>query len=434
MQFEKSLYSILLSSIKRHFSSIGLYLLASLIPMALNILINPFVAISMSPIDFSIVGFYSSFSSLVAPLVSFYAFGYYAKRFYEVEDDNARRLLKATIFKGLIFFSFFLSLFSLFGVFIYMNWFNRESTIPFYPIALFSVLTIPLSGIYTLELVDLKMGKNANSFFKYSIVFGFLTTSLTFLLVIVFKFGALGKQLSSFLASGCLFIFILKKQKVLLRQNFDWVEFKRMLNFVWPLIIGAMLHFFTKGYDIIFLERLNNSTELGYYVVATQIVGYIGIFQTSINNTFQPDVYKAIIEKNFKSAFKYIILTLFLLFLIILIFYFLCPFLIKILTAGKYVESTVYAKVLSISQLTMAIYFVTTEIFIIYGLTKLSLISKFIGIILTILMFYYFITKWHYLGAAWGVVVAFLVLSFINIFILGLRRLPLVKYFNDLKS
>lgn len=78
-------------------------MLASIIPMFIHLVTNPLIALNMTPVDYAIVGYFTSFNSLLTPLITFYAFAYYTKRYFELAD-NERLVLKATIFKSLIFF------------------------------------------------------------------------------------------------------------------------------------------------------------------------------------------------------------------------------------------------------------------------------------------------------------------------------------------
>ncbi len=215
-----------------------------------------------------------------------------------------------------------------------------------------------------------------------------------------------------------LFVFFIYQDLDLIKKKFDWKIFKSMLQFVWPLIIGAMLNFFTIGYDKIYLERLGNSNELGYYVVGAQIVGYIGVFRMAISNTFQPDIYKAIVNKNWKNASKYIAVVLTSNIVVVLGFIILAPYIIDLLTAGRYTYSTKYARILAYSQLTAAMYFIVSEISIVLGYTGIVLINKIIGVIFTIALYSYFISKWQFVGAAWGQVASYIVLTVVSIIVL----------------
>lgn len=396
-----------------------LYLLASIIPVGINIAINPLIALNMSPIDFAITGFYGSFNALFSPLISFYAFGYYTKAYFEFNEVE-RNILKSTILQSLIYFSFLVTVFCFLGLFIYMNYFNKYSSIKFLPYAFLSVFALPLTGIITFKLVDYKMERKSKAFFKLSVNRGIVTAGLALILVVLLKLGAFGRMSANFLAALFFFIYGVYSERELFRQRFDWTIFKKMLVFVWPLIIEAMLHFFTNGYDRVYLERLGNEKELGFYVVAVQLVAMIGFFQTAISNTFQPDVYKAIVNKNWRTTAKYIAFQLLSTLIIVLVFVLIAPIVIDILTAGKYVYSTKYAIVLAFSQITMSMYFIISEITIVLGYTNLVLFNKILGVIITIILYSFLISNWNFMGAAYGNVISYFIMMVTNIIFLML--------------
>ena len=408
------LNNILIDKIKRNAANVGIYFLASFIPMLLSLLINPLISLNMEPIDFAIVGFYGSFGSLLSPLISFYAFSYYTKRYFEVDKSELLKL-KAAIMQSLVYFSFLLSILSFLSLYLYMHIFNKESSTPFLPYAFLSVFTLPLTGLLTIKLVDYKMQKKSKSFFKLSLSNGLVATGLSLLLVVLLKYGAFGKLSATLGASLIMFLVCLYLDFDLFKFKFDWKIFKSMLVFVWPLIIGSMLHFFTTGYDKVYLERLGNSSELGFYVVAAQIVGFLGVFGAAIGSTFQPDIYEAVVKKKWKNASRYIGIILGSTLVVVLAFILLAPFVIDILTAGRYTYSAKYARILAFSQITSAMYFVTTEITIVMGYTVLALVNKIIGVILTIAVYYFFISKWQFVGAAWGQVTSYMILMIVNI-------------------
>ncbi|MHC1777000.1 MAG: lipopolysaccharide biosynthesis protein [Lentimicrobium sp.] len=410
-------FSNIIERYKNSIANIGIYFLASLIPMLISLLINPLIALNMAPVDYAIVGFYNSFSSLLSPLISFYAYSYYTKRYFEVDSDELKKL-KATIIQSLIYFSLLLSIISFLSLYLYMHFFNRNSAMPFFPFAFLSVFTLPLTGIFTLKLVDFKMQKKSKSFFKLSVSNGVIAVILSLLLVVICKYGAIGKLSATFGASLIMFLFCLYLEYDLIRTKFDWKIMKSMLIFVWPLIISTMLHFFSTGFDKVYLERLGNSSELGFYVVAGQTVGYIGIFSSAVSSTFQPDVYKAIVNKNWKNASKYIAVVLGSTLVIVLVFIVLAPYVIDLLTAGRYTYSAKYARILAFSQLTSSMYYVVTDITIVLGYTVLALVNKIFGVILTIAMYSFFISKWQFVGAAWGQVASYAVLMIVNIIFL----------------
>ena len=80
---------------------ISRYFSASLIPLILNLLINPLVSLNMDPEDFAITGYFTSFSTLISPIIAFYMLHYYNKRYFEL-DEEGRSHLYVVLFKALI--------------------------------------------------------------------------------------------------------------------------------------------------------------------------------------------------------------------------------------------------------------------------------------------------------------------------------------------
>ena len=112
--------------------------------MLINLAINPLIAMNMQPRDYAIVGFYTSFNSLISPLIVFYMLHYYTKNFFEV-DEEERIILKSTLIKLLIYFSGLLSILCFMGIWIYYFIAGVSESFPFFPYALLTVFALPLT-------------------------------------------------------------------------------------------------------------------------------------------------------------------------------------------------------------------------------------------------------------------------------------------------
>ncbi len=400
---------------------IGLYFSASLIPMFLNLAINPLIAMNMEPYDYAITGFYTSFNTLISPLIIFYMLHYYTKRYFEV-NENERIALKTTMIKSLIYFSGILSVLSFTGLAIYYFIADIDESFPFLPYAFLTVFSIPLTGIYTLTLTEYRMSKRSLDFFRLSTFSGILLVLANLILVVGLKWGAFGKLLAPFLVHLIMFVYCLWKYKELLCAKFDKEIFKKIIIFCFPLTLAAMLSFFTNGYDRVLLEKYGEINELGIYVVGIQMATYISVFQSAISNTFQPDLYQAIVQKNNSKLLKVITVQIGSTGVVVLGFILLAPFVIDILTAGRYVESTKYAQIVALSTLSSAMYYVVSQITIARGLTKIPLINKIITSAVCVGMFYYLITRWGYVGAAWGLVLSHIIALIGNMVLLYVFR------------
>ena len=108
---------VYLRKYKLYIQNLSLYFLASLIPMFLQVISNPFFAMNLSPEDYAIIGYYTSLNVLFAPLITFYLLHYYMKRFFEISEEE-RFHLRSTIFKMLLLFSFVLTLLSIIIIFL----------------------------------------------------------------------------------------------------------------------------------------------------------------------------------------------------------------------------------------------------------------------------------------------------------------------------
>jgi len=401
--------------------------MASIIPMLFSIIANPFIAMNMSPTDYATVGYYSAFNTLLTPVINFYLLHYYTKKYFELTTEE-RIELKAVLVKALMFFSLIISVIALFGLYIYTTVFNKGSEIPFSPYALISVMSIPITGIYSLNLVDYRMQRRSKDFFILSVTNGVLALCLSVLLVVVLKYGALGKFLSVFVANLIIFIYCFYTNREIFKVKFNKQIFNDALKFCYPLVIAAMLSFFSNGYDKIVLERIGNVHELGYYVVGVQIAGYLSVFSTSIDDTFQPDIFQSVVQRDFKKCTKIILSKIGLLSVIVLFFIAFAPFLVDVLTAGRYVVSTKYAMIVSLSAISSMLYHSLSQVTIALGYTKITLINKVVGSILCVAMYTMLILKWGAIGAAWGTVVSFIIFFIGNLFLVWIKNRSSLLY------
>lgn len=405
------------STFARTIKTIVAYFSASAIPLVLSLIANPFIAMNMSPEDFAITGYYTSFSTLITPLVSFYFLHYFTKRYFECNDEE-RLELKAAIFKLLIGYSFVATLICLFCVWGYIKVFNSSIHFGIYPYLPLAILCIPLSGLYNLELTDYKMQRKERSYFRLSVVAGVINTFSVVLLVVVLKMGAIGKLLAPFIINLGIFLYLLFKHVDLLKIKVSSDYIASMFKFCWPLTIAAMLGYFTNGFDKTYLESVGDVTEYGYYCVASSMAAYLYVFSTAIYNTFTPDVYEAIAEHNNVKLLKTFGIQQGMNGLIVALFIIFCPLLIYILTAGRYIESTTYTRVLSLATFTQTFYFNINNFTIAKGYPKLSMWTSVIGGVLIVFAMTFAVSHWKYMGGAWMVSISYLILVMVNVFLL----------------
>lgn len=399
-----------------YIKSLTQYFGAALIPMLLSLLINPLVSLFMTPDDFAIVGYYTSFTTLIAPIITFYMLHYYNKRYFEL-DEQGREHLRTLLYKSLIFFSFGVTVICLIILLFYILNFTNNSFETF-PYLYLAIMPIPFTGIYNLELADYKMRRQSKQYLNLSLVRGVGGVLLVLLMVVLFKWGAFGKLLAALLIEVFLFVYLFIKHFDVWKTKTKAKDLLVVLKFCWPLALGAALGFFSNGYDKTILERLGDTTEFGYYCVGISIAAYLSVFTSSINATFQPDTYEAIIQDNNKKLFRVIMLRLAITLAIVLLFVVLCPLVVKVLTAGRYMDAVPYARISSFVALTSSVYYIINDYSIAKGKPFLYLITTILGSIMVIFIMPFFVDYLGYIGGAIMNVLSFLILFAINFILL----------------
>ncbi len=405
---------------QKSIANLSIYFLASLIPMIFSLVSNPFIAKNMSPTDYAITGYYAAFGTLFIPLVNFYFLHYYTKRYFELNDKD-REVLRATIYKALIYFSSFMTVLSFVMFWIYTSIVGIDSQLDGFIYKFLTFISAPLSGIVSLKLVDYRMSRDSKKFFNLSVSKGVLTILITLLFVAVFKWGAVGKMSATLLGSVLYFIYIYYKDRRMMSIPFDRDAFITSLKFCWPLVLASMLTFFSQGYDKVCLERIGEIENLGYYSVGMSIATYLSVFSTSINDTFQPDIYKSVVERNVKKCLAFIGIKMGLIALCVVAFIILAPFIVDILTFGRYVNSTKFAIILSFSSLTSMLYYSMSQVTVALGLTSITLANKIIGSVLSVICFSILIKNFGAVGAAWGSVLSFVFFFVGNVFLVAIK-------------
>ena len=407
-------------NIKGYIKQLSHYFSASLIPMLLNLLVNPLVSLNMDPEDFAIAGYFTSFTALISPIIAFYMLHYYNKRYFEL-DENGREHLRTVLYKSLIFFSFGVTIICLLILLVYIKYF-ADTNFETFPYLYMAVMAIPFSGIYNLELADYKMRRQSKQYLNLSLVRGIGAVMLMVLFVVLFKWGATGKLFAALLIEVLVFIYLFIKHLDVWKIKTKVKELLPVLKFCWPLALGAALGYFSNGYDKVVLEPLGNVDEFGYYCVGISIAAYLSVFTSSISATFQPDTYEAIIKDDRKKLFKVIMLRLALTLAVVLLFVLFCPLVVRLLTAGKYMAAVPYAKISAFVALTSSIYYIINDYSIARGKPHLYLITTVFGSAAIIGLMPVFVNCFSYSGAALMNVLSFVLLFIINFLLIIITK------------
>lgn len=390
--------------------NISVYFTASIITAAIGLLVNPLLAIGLSHEDYAIIGYYSSFGTLLTPIISFSLQSYYARNFFLV-DDSYRKKMMECIYS--IFFTISICSFVIFFILYYIYHHKYVSAITFSPYAILSFLPIYFSSFYNLYLTDLRLRSKSKKYAYIVIIQAILNAGISILLVYLIRWGALGRLLAILIVSIMSALYSVLINHCHFRWN--WSIIKPALKFCWPLCIAGILSFFFLGIDRPMLAQLDNNHELGLYNVGLQISSYMAIVGTVLLQTFDPDIYKYTSLRMHKKVLLVVIGVVGACALANFCFIIISKPIIYLLTAGRYVDATGYANILCLKNISTTFAYVMSGVLIGYGFSKYELANRIIGAICSIGLYYFLINKWEFYGAAWGQCLSWIVMGLISL-------------------
>jgi len=401
---------ILVTRYKKYFQSSFLYLFASFFSAVIGIAINPLMAKNLSPHDYAILGYFSSFGSIFLPISNFSLISYYLRNYFKISEQR-KQIVSDTILIALLCYGFIVLIIAVACFYFYVQW--AEVSFPFYPYVLLTLGPIYLNNFVTLYQVNCRVKRKADKYAQIVIFGTILSTFFAILLVVIYKYGAPGRFLALLMSSLIMSIYCFKQ--LFVKLQFDFSVIKDAVKFGWPLSLSAVLWYFLTDVDRAMLEKLNDSYTFGFYNVGLQLAAYFGVFYVAIGNTFEPDIYKAIAENNKRRVAKISGLILILNAVPNLVFIVFATTIIRVLTYNRYTDASVFAQILALKNITVAFYYEAITILIGYGFTKSELMIRVIGALMCIIMFKLLISHYGFYGAAWGQVFSFILMSGISI-------------------
>lgn len=342
---------------------------------------------------------------------------FFIKEYFQ-KDEATRKILFAVIAKMLIWFSAIISTFCFFGILIYVKFIAKDFSLPVSPYLAMAVFCIPLTGLFNLVQARYRMERNSKSFFNLTVANGVLGVGLSLLFVVIIKWGAFGKLLAPLLANIGVFLFVLIRYKNHILIETPKKEYLTILKFCWPLALSAMLGYFTNGFDKTYLESIGDTNRYGFYIVGASIATYLNSFSTAIYNTFQPDLYENVIKKDWKKYARFISMIVGLVSLCVGAFIILAPYVIGVLTAFRYVDSTPFARIISLSIITSTIYFIINDYTITINRPKIYLYTSIFGSIFIACLMPVMVNHFKFYGGAWMTVLSFIGMAVINIILI----------------
>jgi len=294
--------------------------------------------------------------------------------------------------------------------------FNTISvSVPFMPYSFLMFLILYFNVFTAFLLINLRIRKKALSFFLFSSIPPLLNVIFGLFYVIYFKMGAEGKllgQATTNIIIGFFSLYLLRGYFTL-KVNFGFI--RNSFALVLPVIGASYAYYPIQSIDKIYLERLKNLSELGYYSLGLMASNFINLACIALFMAFEPDIYRLVINKNFKKL--KVIWGLFSLLVgaIVVIFFITSPFLMNYLTSGRYTRAYEYANINSIGVFFMQIYAFANAIIIALKKTQYALYVNIIGGIAALVVYYFMIQYFSFHGANYAYILVSFIMALVSI-------------------
>ncbi len=271
-----------------------------------------------------------------------------------------------------------------------------------------SFLATAITSFKVYFLTYFKNSENAKSFVWYSLDENLLNVLFSLFFVVYLKIGVLGLILGQLVAGALVFVLLVFKFLKMLPLVLSAALLKDSLKLSLPLTSRIFFGVIGTQFDKYMIGLLNTVGGVGVYNLGQKIANIVFVFMTAIQNVFAPQVYKRMFAMDEKtggeSIGKYLTPFIYISISGAIFVSLFSEEIITILTPPSYHEAI---NVVSILSLLYGTYFFGKQPQLIFA-KKTGIISilTLTGIVLNVAINIPFITRWGFIGAAYGTLLA----------------------------
>lgn len=388
-------------TLRRNIFNSFFYFGGTFIQFLIAIFTQPIFARYLELDDFATMGYFAAIQALLFPLFNMSLPFFYLAKYYNNKGGRPGYENMSFILNFLNITNGVIAIISFILLSIYFKVFNIS--FPLIPFVFIVMAQLFFEKFKTYYLLECRVNKQGLRFFLINVLQIIVNTGFSLYFVVSLSGGAVGRMsgilLGVVVTSLLTLTLLLKEKKYVISFHIDKTKLKPALKYCIPLIIASYAYYPIGNIDRIFLERIGNITEYGYYSIGLTISGFAGTFFLALYQSFEPDLYKLIAQKRYKqySLFAFVYLTILAL-LCILFIIFSGP-VVSFLTAGRYTYASVYANVFIIGIFFMQAGGFFEQLFTAFGETKLVMWRNIFMGVFCVFSYYVMIHYYQFFGA-----------------------------------
>ena len=274
---------------KSIFTSTILYSLVGILPSIVGFLLLPFFLTVIPAEQYGIYVLINSFSTILGVIMGLKLESAYRVFFFEQHD---KKKYLGILFTSILMSSTLISLVTiLFGDLLFKKVFGAD--VKFFPYGLLAVINIFIGSINILYAIDCQNREKRKAYVWYALAASFLSISIQYLGIIVFKHGILSFFVAALITGVVQFGYILSTGK------FTIIKIERSiinesLRYSLPLIPFLFLLTAEQQIDRFFLKKYHSLELLGIYALLLTASGFFSVLINSLDNALRPRLFQSL--------------------------------------------------------------------------------------------------------------------------------------------
>jgi len=289
-----------------------LYSAGEIIPKLIGFILLPVYTAYLSPTDYGIIGYTSSFTMVLYVLSALSLNSFVIRNYFELKTEVERQKMIGNIFVFIGILNLLILILAYLVLPIFISHFSIK--IPWNPYFKLALIINFLDVFSIIPLVMYRVKQQANYFVLLSLTRVLFQLGLTFYFVVIRKDGLIGNYLGQLFP---LLIYFIVYWVVMIKRvniNIDLRQIRVALKFSLPLLPGTLAYLALSFADRVILERYVDVSLIGIYNVAYMLSLSLNIVIQSGYKAIEPEIFKrydrpdfAEFIRNIKSLFLFVV-------------------------------------------------------------------------------------------------------------------------------
>jgi len=395
----------------------GTNAIKSLVP----VLMLPILTKHLSANDFGILSLVESTILFVTPFILLNINAAINVEYFKVGHQRLKDFITNALV--LSFVAFFIIFFLVYLFRASLSSFLEIDSPLFLWIVVFALLRVVGSVVLGIYQSKQKVGH----FSAFTLLQTLIDFSLSYLFVVFYAFGYMGRLGGIYIAYFIFFLvglYLLYKMDYLTKITFKYS--KNILHFGIPLIPHAVSGTIIAMSDRYFISYFIGNDQVGYYTIAYQIAALMLLVSISVNQAWSPMLFGLLKKRHIRKAYQITLYLLILFCFVAVSIFMLRDTLFFIFVDEKFYAAKAYFPWLLIGFLFQSFYFLATNFLFFEKRTKLLAMITIIGATINIVLNDILIQSFGVVGVAYATAITWGLL-FIGVSIVTMRVL---KRFN----